>query len=72
MVTSGSENGRYFETNRVNPINLYIFENISFETNPTVPNITGFEVEILMMSFPVFIEITFRAYLARSEYIYFS
>ena len=29
MVTSGSENGRYFKTNRVNPINLYIFENIS-------------------------------------------
>ena len=29
MVTSGSENGRYFETNRVNPRNLYIFENIS-------------------------------------------
>ena len=29
MVTSGSENGRYFETNGVNPKNLYNFENIS-------------------------------------------
>ena len=28
-VTSGSESVRYFETNRVNPINLYVFENIS-------------------------------------------
>ena len=26
MVTSSSENGRYFKTNRVNPINLYIFK----------------------------------------------
>ena len=29
MGTSGSGNGRYFETNRVNPRNLYSFENIS-------------------------------------------
>ena len=42
MVTSGSENEKYFETNTVSPINLYIFK-----TNPTTPNITGFdEVEI--------------------------
>ena len=59
MVTTGSENGRYFELNRVNRIRkpLYLFETI-----PTVQNITGFdEVETLMMSFPVFTEFTFRA-----------
>ena len=26
MVTSGSENGRYFKTNRVNPINSIFFK----------------------------------------------
>ena len=47
MVASGSENGRYFETNRVNGIHkpLYLFE-----MNLTGAKITGFdEVETLMM-----------------------
>ena len=74
MVTPGSENGRYFEKNRVNPKNLYVFKkkkkSLRDESNGTKHK--GFDEIEILMSFSVFIEFTFRAYLALSEYICFS